>query len=150
MLAEAAEGRDLIKQMAARTEVQIRKSQRRLENLRTVNQAQEEYVKEKFGMDIGLMLTALIGSADPSIGPTYTLIAISAVALGGVSLAGGRGGMLGAAIGALDIFLLQSALTYFNFSTFILQIAYGSILVIAVVLAALQSRLLGRSPNGVR
>ena len=52
MLAEAAEGRDMIKQMAARTEVQIRKSQRRLENLRTVNQAQEEYVKEKFGMDI--------------------------------------------------------------------------------------------------
>src|SRR5690606_14439735 len=48
----------------------------------------------------GLMMTALIGSADPSIGPTYTLIAISAVALGGVSLAGGRGGLIGAAIGA--------------------------------------------------
>ena len=49
----------------------------------------------------GLMLTALIGSADANIGPTYTLIAISAVALGGVSLAGGRGGLLGAAIGAI-------------------------------------------------
>lgn len=93
----------------------------------------------------GLMMTALIGSADPSIGPTYTLIAISAVALGGVSLAGGRGGLIGAAIGAIDIFLLQSALTYFNFSTFVLQIAYGSILVIAIVLTALQDRWLGRS-----
>ena len=92
----------------------------------------------------GLMLTALIGSADPSIGPTYTLIAISAIALGGVSLAGGRGGMLGAAIGALDIFLLQSALTYFNFSSFVLQIAYGTILVVAIVLTAVQDRLLGR------
>ncbi|RUW94558.1 ABC transporter permease [Mesorhizobium sp. M7A.F.Ca.US.010.02.1.1] len=89
----------------------------------------------------GLMLTALIGSADPNIGPTYTLIAIAAVALGGVSLAGGRGGVAGAAIGAIDIFLLQSVLTTFNVSTFVLQIAYGAILVLAVMLTALQERL---------
>jgi ribose transport system permease protein len=89
----------------------------------------------------GLMLTALIGSADPNIGPTYTLIAIAAVALGGVSLAGGRGGVAGAAIGAIDIFLLQSVLTTFNVSTFVLQIAYGAILVLAVMLTAMQERL---------
>lgn len=93
----------------------------------------------------GLMLTALIGSADPNIGPTYTLIAIAAVALGGVSLAGGRGGLIGAAIGAVDIFLLQSVLTSFNVSTYVLQIAYGAILVSAVVLTALQERLRERS-----
>ncbi|UVK54280.1 ABC transporter permease [Mesorhizobium sp. AR02] len=92
----------------------------------------------------GLMLTALIGSADPNIGPTYTLIAIAAVALGGVSLAGGRGGIAGAAIGAIDIFLLQSVLTTFNVSTFVLQIAYGAILVLAVMLTALQERLATR------
>jgi len=50
--AEFAEGRDLLAQMGARTEVHIRKSRRRLVNLRMVNSAQEEYVKEKFGMDI--------------------------------------------------------------------------------------------------
>jgi ribose transport system permease protein len=88
----------------------------------------------------GLMLTALIGSADPNIGQTYTLIAIAAVALGGVSLAGGRGGLIGAAIGAIDIFLLQSVLTSFNVSTYVLQIAYGAILVAAVVLTAIQER----------
>jgi len=88
----------------------------------------------------GLLLTALIGSADPTVGPTYTLIAISAVALGGVSLAGGRGGFLAAALGGADIFLLQSALTFFNVSTFILQIAYGGILVLAVTLNALDLR----------
>lgn len=95
-----------------------------------------------------LMMTALIGSADPSIGPAYTLIAISAVALGGVSLAGGRGGLFGAAIGAIDIFLLQSALTYFNLSTFVLQIAYGAVLVLAIVLTALHERLIGRTRGG--
>lgn len=96
----------------------------------------------------GLMLTALIGSADPAVGPTYTLLAISAVALGGVSLAGGRGGVIGAAIGAIDIFLLQSALTYLNVSTFILQISYGAILVIAIMLTALQDRLIGGAKTG--
>ena len=92
----------------------------------------------------GLMLTALIGSADPATGPSYTLIAISAVALGGVSLRGGRGGLVNAAIGAIDIFLLQSLLTYFNVSSFVLQIAYGAILVLAVTLTAIQERLVAR------
>lgn len=49
---EMAEGRDLLAQMANRTRVHIKKSERRLTNLRSVNQAQEEYVKETFGMDI--------------------------------------------------------------------------------------------------
>ncbi|MEQ1606324.1 MAG: hypothetical protein ABL999_15795 [Pyrinomonadaceae bacterium] len=52
MVAEMAEGRDMVAQMAARTVVQIRKSTRRLENLKNVNQAAEEYVKEKYGMEI--------------------------------------------------------------------------------------------------
>jgi ribose transport system permease protein len=94
-----------------------------------------------FAAVAGLMLTALIGSADPNIGPTYTLIAIAAVALGGVSLAGGKGGIAGAAIGAINIFLLQSLLTAFNVSTYVLQVAYGTILVAAVILTAVQERL---------
>ena len=50
---EMAEGRDLLAQMASRTRVHIKKSERRLANLRSVNAAAEEYVKEKYGMDIG-------------------------------------------------------------------------------------------------
>jgi hypothetical protein len=49
---EGSEGRDLLAQMAARTRVHISKSQRRLMNLRSVNQAAEEYVKEQYGLDI--------------------------------------------------------------------------------------------------
>jgi ribose/xylose/arabinose/galactoside ABC-type transport system permease subunit len=74
-----------------------------------------------------LSLTALIGSGDPAIGPTYTLIALAAAALGGVSLAGGVGGLASAIIGAADIYLLQSMLTYFNVSTFVLQMSYGAV-----------------------
>lgn len=90
-----------------------------------------------FAGTAGLMLTALIGSADPNVGASFTLLAISAMALGGVSLGGGRGGLLAAVIGASDIFLLQSALTYFNVSTFVLQIAYGLILVASISLNGL-------------
>lgn len=97
-----------------------------------------------FGGIAALALGTLIGSADPGVGPNYTLLAISATALGGVSLAGGRGGLVGAAIGAIDIFLLQSALTFFNVSTFVLQVAYGGILVIAVSSTAIQERLVSR------
>ena len=51
--AESVEGRDLLKHMAERAKTHIKKTQRRLENLRNVTSAQEEHVKEKFGMDIG-------------------------------------------------------------------------------------------------
>jgi ABC-type phosphate transport system auxiliary subunit len=50
--AEMAEGRDLLSQMARRTQTHIVKARRRLENLKNVNAAQEEYVREEFGMDI--------------------------------------------------------------------------------------------------
>lgn len=50
--AESAEGRNMLKQMAERTKTHIKKSERRLVNLRNVNKSAEEYVKERFGMDI--------------------------------------------------------------------------------------------------
>lgn len=50
--AEADEGRDMIEQMAARTQVAIKKSQRRLKNLKAVNAAAERHVRDKYGMDI--------------------------------------------------------------------------------------------------
>lgn len=81
-----------------------------------------------------ISLTALLGSADAQVGPNYTLLAIAAAALGGVSLAGGKGGLAGATLGAMDIFLIQNLITYLNVSPFFLQITYGLVLVAAVSL----------------
>jgi hypothetical protein len=50
--AEMLEGRNLLKQMAERTKTIIKKSERRLSNLKNLNIAQEDYVKEKYDMDI--------------------------------------------------------------------------------------------------
>jgi ribose transport system permease protein len=87
-----------------------------------------------------IALTALIGSADPNIGAPITLKAIAAVALGGVSLAGGRGGLIGAGDGALDIFSLQLALTGTGVSTFVMQLVFGLVLVLAVLFNAVVGR----------
>lgn len=46
------QGRDMLKHMAERTRTHIQKSQRRLENLKNINDAQEEYVRDKYEMDI--------------------------------------------------------------------------------------------------
>ncbi|MBC7900123.1 MAG: hypothetical protein H7070_08730, partial [Saprospiraceae bacterium] len=50
--AEMSEGRNMLKQMAERTKTHIKKSERRLKNLQNVNRSAEEYVKERFGLDI--------------------------------------------------------------------------------------------------
>jgi hypothetical protein len=50
--AESAEGRDMLKHMSERAKSHIKKTERRLLNLRNVTSAQEEYVKETYGMDI--------------------------------------------------------------------------------------------------
>jgi ribose transport system permease protein len=81
----------------------------------------------------GLVLTAVLGGADATVGPTYTLQAIAAVALGGVSLSGGRGGLLGAAAGGLLLFLIQNYLTLTEASSFVLQMVYGVVLIVAIV-----------------
>jgi ribose transport system permease protein len=80
----------------------------------------------------GLSLAALLGSVDANAGIQYTLLGIASVALGGVSLAGGRGGMFGAVVGALDIFLIENILTYYQINSFVEQMVYGAILVVAV------------------
>ncbi len=50
--AERAEGRDMLAQTASRTRTFIVKAERRLANLRSVNKAAEDHVKERYGMDI--------------------------------------------------------------------------------------------------
>lgn len=88
-----------------------------------------------------IALLALVRIADASQATAYTLISIAAVALGGTSLAGGRGGVIGPLLGAACIFLMQSLLTILQINQAWLGIFYGGLLLLAVVLgAALTSR----------
>lgn len=82
----------------------------------------------------GLMLAGLIQSGDGTVGPPYTISAITAVALGGVGLAGGRGGLLGGALGAGVLFLIQELLTDAHVSVYEVSVVDGVILILALAL----------------
>lgn len=85
----------------------------------------------------GLAYTGQIASGNPTQGATYTLAAITALVLGGVSLAGGRGGVLGTIPGAIAVTLISFTLTTFSLGTlasFVVQLSYGLILVLALLI----------------
>jgi ribose transport system permease protein len=88
----------------------------------------------------GFALTAVTLSADSAQASTYTLVALAAVALGGTSLSGGRGGLVGPLLGAAAIYLLQDLLVTLQISTSWLQVVYGMALVVAVVLSGVVGR----------
>lgn len=88
----------------------------------------------------GIALIALTSSANPSLAATYTLLAIAAVALGGTSLWGGRGGLLGSLLGAASIYLLGNLLITLQVDPSYLQVMYGGMLVFAVILSGLAGR----------
>lgn len=85
----------------------------------------------------GFAFTVSLGSGDPTAAAPYTLIGIAGAVLGGVSLAGGRGGLLGAAAGGAVLFLVQNLLSLAHVSAFYAQFAYGLILVLALAVNGL-------------
>ncbi len=93
----------------------------------------------------GLMLTGLIQSGDGTVGPPYTISALTAVALGGISLAGGRGGLLGGALGGGVLFLIQELLTDAHVSVYQVSVVDGIILILALALNGTVEHLRRRS-----
>jgi ribose transport system permease protein len=95
------------------------------------------------GVFVGLgaiCYTALIASGDPTQGTTMSLTAVTAVVLGGVSLSGGRGSVIGALLGAINLFLIGYVLATFNFGAvqaFVTQLFYGLILILSLLLTLL-------------
>jgi ribose transport system permease protein len=84
----------------------------------------------------GLALTALVQSSEPSLSTVYALIGLAAVVLGGTPLGGGRGGMVGTALGATAIFLLQELLTAWGVQSNLIQLMYGVVLLLGVIVGA--------------
>ena len=80
----------------------------------------------------GVILAARVGSASPDAGTLKELDAIAACVIGGASLAGGRGTVLGACLGALIMASLDNGMSLLNVRDFMQDIIKGSILVAAV------------------
>jgi ribose transport system permease protein len=85
-----------------------------------------------------ILLTARIGAAEPAADTTYLLNSVAAVVLGGVSLFGGRGTIIGPVVGALLLTALVNGLTLLAVSQFYQQVAIGIVVVLAALLMRYQ------------
>jgi ribose transport system permease protein len=88
----------------------------------------------------GVVLTARLNSAQPAAGGSYELDAIAAAVIGGTSLSGGEGTILGTIIGALIMGVLKNGLNLMNVSQFWQQVAMGIVVIGAVYLDIVRRR----------
>ena len=88
----------------------------------------------------GLIVTARLDSAQPNAGLGYELDSIAAVVIGGTSLSGGRGSIMGTVLGCLIIGVLNNGLFLLNVSPFWQQVIKGGVILLAVAIDKLNVR----------
>ena len=81
----------------------------------------------------GLMLSSRIQTGQPAGGEGYELDAITAVVIGGASLSGGKGSVLGSFVGILVVGILTNGLDLLNVSSYYQRIIKGAIILLAVL-----------------
>lgn len=91
----------------------------------------------------GLVMVARMGAGEPSTANGYELDAIAAAAIGGASLAGGKGSVIGTILGSLMIYALKIGLIVIGMNTFVQFIAVGIVILLAVYLDELQEIIVG-------
>ncbi|MCY3620420.1 MAG: ABC transporter permease [Gammaproteobacteria bacterium] len=82
----------------------------------------------------GLMNAAYLGSADPNAGIGLELSAIAAAVIGGTSLMGGRGSVIGAFVGVLIVSVLQIGLAQIGITEPTKRVITGAVIILAVIL----------------
>lgn len=88
----------------------------------------------------GILLAARLDSVQPSSGVAYELDAIAAVVIGGTSLSGGTGSVMGTIIGVLIIGVLRNGLNLLSVSPFLQAVIIGLVIVLAVAAETFKHR----------
>jgi ribose transport system permease protein len=91
----------------------------------------------------GLLIASRLNSAQPALGLGYELEAIAAVVIGGTSLAGGRGTVLGTLIGALIMAVLANGLRILSVAQEWQTVVTGAIIILAVYADMMRKRRIG-------
>lgn len=88
----------------------------------------------------GIIVTSRLDSAQPNAGISYELDSIAAVVIGGTSLSGGRGTIMGTVLGAIIIGVLNNGLVLLNVSPFWQQVVKGGVILLAVIIDKANSK----------
>lgn len=88
----------------------------------------------------GIIVTSRLDSAQPNAGISYELDAIAAVVIGGTSLSGGKGKIMGTVLGAIIIGVLNNGLVLLNVSPFWQQVVKGLVILLAVIVEKVNSK----------
>ena len=97
------------------------------------------------------MQVGRLGTGDPSTGSGYEMDAIAAAAIGGTSMAGGRGNIFGTVIGAILFSALKVGLIVMGVDTFYQFIVTGVVVIFAAYLEIVQGNMMQKgSKNEVR
>ena len=92
-----------------------------------------------------LFAARLDGAAPAQLGQSMELMVLTAVLMGGVAFAGGRGGLLGVLFAVVLLGVVQNGLVLLNVSSFVQLVAQGALLVFAAGLDRLQAWYGGRA-----
>ncbi len=107
----------------------------RLAGLRVQSTSFSLYVISGISAGIaGVLITAQLAASSPQVGANYNLSVVTAVILGGASLAGGRGSARGTLIAVLILGVLQNGFALLQLSAFVQTMALGIALIVAVLL----------------
>mgnify|MGYP000497591514 CR=1 FL=1 len=87
----------------------------------------------------GIVFAARVGAAPPSAGVGYELNAIAAAIIGGTSLSGGRGSVIGTVVGALLMAVISNGLNIIRVDPYWQGIVIGMVIVLAVMLSNMKS-----------
>lgn len=88
----------------------------------------------------GVVLTARLGVGSPASGVGLEMDCITAVVIGGTSLAGGKGHISGILIGAFILGIINNLLNLMNVPSYPQQMLKGAIIVLAVILSSLENK----------
>lgn len=88
----------------------------------------------------GILVTSRLDAAQPNAGIGYELDAIAAVVIGGTSLSGGKGSIMGTVLGAIIIGVLNNGLVLLNVSPFWQQVVKGLVILLAVIIDKANSK----------
>lgn len=84
----------------------------------------------------GCLLAVKLQSSAPTVGNSFTLLAVAAVLLGGTSMTGGKGSVLKTLLGVLMVTMIENGMTIIGVDAFWSQIVFGALIIVAMFLTS--------------